>query len=52
MFNPTKEAVKDNVISFGEITEIIEQQDDEMNLWVAQSLREWASVRTGECVRL
>lgn len=49
---PNNRDGKENVISFREIAEIIEQQGDELSLRFAQSLREWASVRAGECARL
>lgn len=49
---PNNRDGKENVISFREIADIIEQQEDELSLRFAQSLREWASVRAGECARL
>ncbi|MCP4359134.1 MAG: hypothetical protein GY796_14055 [Chloroflexi bacterium] len=43
---------EENVISFYEIAETIEQPRDELGLRFAQSLREWASVKVGEYARL
>lgn len=40
---------QENVISFHEAAEIIEQQDDGLSKRFAQSLREWASIKAGEC---
>ena len=44
---PNNSDKKDNVISFYEAAEIIEQEDDNVSKRFAKSLREWASVKAG-----
>jgi hypothetical protein len=46
---PNNKNGEENILSFHEAAEIIEQQSDELSIRFAQSLREWASVKPGDC---
>ncbi|MEE4195711.1 MAG: hypothetical protein V2J07_10985 [Anaerolineae bacterium] len=46
---PNNAKKMENVISFHEAAAIIENHDDELSHRFAQSLREWAEVRAGDC---
>ena len=46
---PGNKAGQENVITFDEAAEIIEQQDGAMAKRFSKSLREWAAVKAGKC---
>jgi len=46
---PNNKNGEGNILSFHEAADIVEQQNDELSIRFAQSLREWANVKPGDC---